>query len=100
MSTTKRPLVKAEKLYARICVSRVPATTARMREKLTILLSDVPTKTLINLWVAKWGHDWIDLNDLVDDSFFNDAYHRLRQEGEVEVHYLTDRAKYVCRNPK
>ena len=42
----------------------------------------------------------MDLLEVTEDQFFQDAYTRMRREGELEVHFLTDRAKYVCRNPK
>jgi hypothetical protein len=76
------------------------APIARMQESPTTLLSEIPTDRLIDLWVARWGHDWVDLVDVTEDSFFHDAFIRMKREGELEVHFLTDRAKYVCRNPK
>lgn len=63
----------------------------------TTPLSEVSTETLINLWVTRWGHDWVNLEEVDDDPFYNDVYYRLRIAGELEVHFLTDRAKYVCR---
>lgn len=100
MSITKERYQKGERQYARISASRKRAITARMQESQTTLLSDIPTERLIDLWVARWGHDWVDLLDVTEDSFFQDAYTRMKKEGELEVHFLTDRAKYVCRNPK
>ena len=43
---------------------------------------------------------WIDLEDIEKDEFFAIAYKRLKQMGELEQHYLTDRARYVCRKPE
>ena len=57
-------------------------------------------ENLINLWVTRFGNEWIDLTTIEDDDFFNLAYRRLKQMGELEVHYLTDRARYVCRRPE
>ena len=57
-------------------------------------------ENLINLWVTRFGNEWIDLATIEDDEFFNLAYRRLKQMGELEVHYLTDRARYVCRRPE
>ena len=100
MSTTKERYQKVERPYVRISASKTRVQTVRMQESQTTLLSDVPTDRLIDLWIARWGHDWVDLQDIQDDQFFQDAYTRMRREGELEIHYLTDRAKYVCRNPK
>ena len=61
---------------------------------------NTPTQTLCDLWVAKWGNEWVDLVDLQDDRFWGVAFERLKQLGHVEQHYLTDRATYVCRKPE
>ena len=100
MSTTKKHYPKEEKLYARISASRTRAQTVRMQESRTTLLSDIPTTRLIDLWVARFGHEWVDLQEVVEDPFYKAAYDRMRREGELEIHFLTDRSKYVCRNPK
>jgi len=100
MSTTKSHYQKVERPHVRISASKTRAQTVRMRESQTTLLSDIPTTRLIDLWVARFGHDWVDLQDVVSDPFYKDAYDRMRREGELEVHFLTDRSKYVCRNPK
>jgi len=100
MSTTKERYQKGERQYVRISASKTRAQIARMQESQITLLSDIPTARLIDLWVARWGHDWVDLLEVCEDQFFQDAYTRMRREGELEVHFLTDRAKYVCRNPK
>ena len=57
-------------------------------------------ENLINLWITRFGNEWIDLATIEDDEFFNLACRRLKQMGELEVHYLTDRARYVCRRPE
>ena len=59
-----------------------------------------PVATLLALWLARFGNDWIDLEKIDDDEFFSMAYRRLKSMGELEVHYLTDRARYVCRKPE
>ena len=100
MSITKERYQKGERQYVRISASKMRAPIARMQESPTTLLSEIPTDRLIDLWVARWGHDWVDLVDVTEDSFFHDAFIRMKREGELEVHFLTDRAKYVCRNPK
>lgn len=59
-----------------------------------------PTQTLCDLWLAKWGNEWVDLVDITNDRFWAVASERLKQLGHVEQHYLTDRATYVCRKPE
>jgi len=61
---------------------------------------NVSVENLINLWVTRWGNEWADLTDIENDEFFRLAYRRLKQMGELETHYLTDRARYVCRRPE
>lgn len=60
----------------------------------------VPVDNLVNIWVLRFGHDWVELESIEDDAFFSLAFKRLKQLGEVEVHFLTDRARYVCRMPE
>ena len=60
----------------------------------------IPINSLIDVWVARFGNKWIDVEILEHEEFFNNAFKRLKQLGEVEVHYLTDRAQYVCRMPE
>lgn len=55
---------------------------------------------LETMWVSKYGHEWVDFVDIREDEFFHLAYLRLRQAARLEQHYLTDRAKYVCRKPE
>jgi hypothetical protein len=57
-------------------------------------------QTLSDLWLAKWGNEWVDLTELHEDRFWSIAYERLKQLGMIEQHYLTDRAMHVCRRPK
>jgi hypothetical protein len=61
---------------------------------------NVPVNRLIDVWVTRFGNKWIDLETLEGDEFFSNAFKRLKQLGEVEVHFLTDRARYVCRMPE
>ena len=72
-----------------------------MRVKLTLdELLTTPLPTLIDLWVARFGNEWVDLETIDNDEFFSKACKRLMQMGQLETHYLTDRARYVCRKPK
>jgi hypothetical protein len=63
-------------------------------------LTTLPSDLLINLWECRFGNDWVDIFDLVEDAFFIKVAQRLRAEGELEAHYLTDRARLMCRKPK
>lgn len=60
----------------------------------------IPIETLINIWVTRFSNEWVDLETIDNDDFFVNAYKRLKQLGHLEQHYLTDRAKYVCRKPE
>lgn len=55
--------------------------------------------TLVNLWVTRYGEEWVDVDKLMDDPFFGATYKRLKSLGQLETHYLTDRARFVCRKP-
>ena len=57
-------------------------------------------QTLSDLWLAKWGNEWVDVQKIHDDRFWSIAFERLKQLGMIEQHYLTDRAMHVCRRPK
>jgi hypothetical protein len=58
---------------------------------------NTPVEALINLWVTRYGNAWVDIADVMDDRFYGRVFKRLRSLSELEVHYLTDRARYVCR---
>jgi len=60
----------------------------------------IPVDRLIDLWCVRFGNSWVNLEDIETDDFFITAYKRLKSLGELEVHYLTDRARYVCRVPE
>jgi hypothetical protein len=60
----------------------------------------VSVDDLVNVWIVRFGHDWVELERIEEDAFFRLAFNRLKQLGEVEVHFLTDRARYVCRMPE
>jgi hypothetical protein len=125
MSTTKPRLVKAVKQLSGTYVSSPQALTGVSLGSLTTASSSqihqvnrwpevqtncieikeheafkTPVATLLNLWLTRYGNEWIDLEDIEKDEFFAIAYKRLKQMGELEQHYLTDRARYVCRKPE
>lgn len=58
-----------------------------------------PIDALINLWVTRYGNEWVDLDKIMEDDFFSSAYKRLKALGQLETHYLTDRSRFVCRKP-
>jgi len=61
---------------------------------------ETPIYTLLNLWGARYGNDWVDMVEIENDPFFAIAHKRLKQMGQLEQHYLTDRARFVCRKPE
>jgi hypothetical protein len=76
--------------------AHTPATSKELEHE----AYNVSVENLINLWVTRWGNEWADLSEIEQDEFFRLAYRRLKQMGELETHYLTDRARYVCRRPE
>lgn len=87
--------INAESLIAKLVVDSQIVSMELESEAFT-----VPVSRLIDLWLARFGNTWVDMTTLEEDVFFNNAFKRLKQLGEVEVHYLTDRARYVCRKPE
>lgn len=60
---------------------------------------NTPIETLIDLWVARYGNEWVGMDAVLVDEFYGLAYKRLKSLGQLETHYLTDRARFVCRKP-
>ena len=60
---------------------------------------DMPIEKLVNLWLAKYGNEWVDVQQVTYDNYYKYVYARLKAVGELEQHYLTDRSKFVCRKP-
>ena len=87
--------ISAESLIAKLVVDSQIVSMELESEAFT-----VPVSRLIDLWLARFGNTWVDLTTLEEEEFFHAAFKRLKQLGEVEVHYLTDRARYVCRKPE
>lgn len=77
----------------------MPGDTNLRSEILENEVFGLPVARMIDLWVTKFSNDWVDIADLEDDQFWYYVYARLKSLGEVETHYLTDRARYVCRKP-
>ena len=126
MSTTSSPYPKAAPPHAQILGSSLNLTTAVTNATLTapssngpfgaigqVITSDalrseqlehevfgLPVDGMIDLWLARFGNDWVDLEKVDEDTFWLMLYRRLKSLGELEIHYLTDRARYVCRKPK
>lgn len=61
---------------------------------------DAKIDDLINLWLTRYGNEWVDLVDIEADEFYLRVYKRLRSVGQLEQHYLTDRSRFVCRKPE
>lgn len=125
MSTTSNPSAKEAPLPEAIFVSSQSQITAVTSATLTGRLSkagpfgaavshsdslrsdqldheafEIPVDGMIDLWLARFGNDWVDLEEVDRDTFWLMLYRRLKSIGELEIHYLTDRARYVCRKPK
>lgn len=76
--------------------AHTPATSEELEHE----AYNVAVDALIDLWVTRYGNEWTDLSEIEGEDFFRLAYRRLKQMGELETHYLTDRARYVCRRPE
>lgn len=57
-------------------------------------------ETLVDLWQTRYGNEWVDLEEVEKEHFYELVYKRLRQLGQLEQHYLTDRSRFVCRKPE
>jgi len=128
MLTIKQRLVEAERQFVLTCESSQPVTIEAMHVIQTTQLKGssgvardqnlwpevrtnmielnehaafkAPISTLVDLWVTRFGNEWVDLETVEEDEFFLIVYKRLRQMAHLEMHYLTDRARYVCRKPE
>jgi len=96
MLTTRNLSPKAELLFEAILEPQARMLTDPTQESLTTL----PSERLVDMWECRFGNNWIDLDTIVDDPFFSAIAIRLRAEGELEAHYLTDRSRLMCRKPK
>jgi hypothetical protein len=63
----------------------------------TTPLNNPAIETLSDLWVTRYGNEWVELDAVMNDNFYGTAYIALKAAGKLEVHFLTDRARYVCR---
>ena len=101
MSTTNGPFQKAAPQLEAIFELRARLQTDHIKGMRTVQSSDdVPIDVLADLWLVRFGDAWIDQDVINTDDFFYSAFIRLRQKGYIQQHFLTDRAKYVCRKPK
>jgi len=67
--------------------------------ELTTAPFNMRIEDLVNLWLAKYGNEWVDVQEVTYDNYYKYVYVRLKALGELEQHYLTDRSKFVCRKP-
>ena len=84
----------------RLTPDRTPEVHTNMVEINQHSAFKAPISVLVDLWITRYGNEWVDLETVEEDEFFLIAYRRLRQMAQIEVHYLTDRARYVCRKPE
>jgi hypothetical protein len=68
-------------------------------EDLESLPFSTPIETLLNLWVARYGNEWVDVKDVLAEEFYGLTYKRLKAMGKLETHYLTNKSRFVCRKP-
>jgi hypothetical protein len=68
-------------------------------EDLESLPFSTPIDTLLILWVARYGNEWVDVKDVLAEEFYGLTYKRLKAMGKLETHYLTNKARFVCRKP-
>lgn len=47
-----------------------------------------PIEDLVNMWIARYGTDWVDKEQVLGDEFFEWAALRLRSTGRLEEHTL------------
>ena len=94
-------ITRSHSLKAELHLNLILGSSARMiTDPIHANLTTVPSDLLINLWECRFGNEWVDMLDLAEDVFFLEVAQRLRVEGELEAHYLTDRARLMCRKPK
>lgn len=60
---------------------------------------EVAVERLLDLWQTRYGDEWVDIDALAAEPFYALVYKRLKAMGRLETHYLTDRARFVCRKP-
>lgn len=47
-----------------------------------------PVEDLVNMWLAKYGSDWVNKQDVLNDEFYEWAAMRLRAVGRLEEHTI------------
>jgi len=100
MSITNGPFQKAAPQLEAIFALKARLQTDHIKGMQTAPSNDdVPIDVLADLWLVRFGDAWVDQDTINQDDFFYDAFIRLRQRGYIQQHFLTDRAKYVCRKP-
>lgn len=60
---------------------------------------EVAVERLLDIWQTRYGDEWIEIDSLSTEPFYALVYKRLKALGRLETHYLTDRARFVCRKP-
>jgi hypothetical protein len=55
---------------------------------------------LVNLWLAKYGRDWVEKDKATEDEFFEFAMLRLKSTGRLEEHVVwTSKETHPTTNP-
>ena len=47
-----------------------------------------PIESLVTLWIARYGKDWVKKGEVVEDEFFKWAVLRLRSAAKIEEHRI------------
>lgn len=55
--------------------------------------------TLVDMWLVKYGTDWVDADEVDKDPNYRMMMHRLHQLGKLEHCHLIDKSQHVCRLP-
>ena len=78
----------------------IPHTSERKPQKQSDLdhaVFKTPIEALVNLWIARYGSEWVDKSIVEGDEFFEWAALRLRNIGRLEEHKLYSEGKVVLR---
>lgn len=82
----------------RIQEARTPPRDFRhveQRSDLDHAVFKTPVEALINMWVAKYGEDWVSKDLVLDDPFFEWAAMRLRSLSKLEEQSFTEEGTRV-----
>lgn len=103
MSPTNTQLdmqLQLQKMYAQAQMQAdAPAEIRRIQtmQDLDHAVFKTPIETLVTLWVARYGSDWVKKADVVGDDFFEWTILRLHSAGRLEEHRIASTMEIVLR---